>query len=187
MAPYYARIKPKSNVKLSDFDPGADSDLDKDEGEQATAKLDAELRELYDLFTEAATHSLLIVLQGRDAAGKDGTVRHLMGSINAMNCRVTPFKVPTPEEASHDFLWRIHAAAPSHGQSAIYNRSHYEDVLVVRVHNLVPDKVWKSRFDRINEFESLLISADTILLKFYLHVSAEEQEQNGRPHHDGKR
>src|SRR5262249_40020547 len=121
-------------------------------------------------------HALLIVLQGLDGAGKDGTIRHIMAGMNPQTCRVTSFKQPTPEELEHDFLWRVHPHAPRRGDVAIFNRSHYEDVLVVRVHELVPKKVWSRRYDSINAFEqNLCLENDTTLLKFFLHISKEEQ------------
>jgi PPK2 family polyphosphate:nucleotide phosphotransferase len=135
------------------------------------------MTELFDLLFYAGKHSLLIVLQGRDTSGKDGTIRSLLSYSNAQSCRVIPFKVPTPEEVAHDFLWRVHQQTPGRGSIAIFNRSHYEDVLVARVHKLVPDPVWKRRYDHIDNFERLLLDADTILLKFYLHISRDEQEQ----------
>ena len=118
---------------------------------------------------------MLIVLQALDAGGKDGTVRHVFRAFNPQGASVHPFKVPTPEEAAHDFLWRAHAAAPARGHIAIFNRSHYEDVLVARVHGLVPEKVWRKRYDRINDFEKNLAQAGTHILKFFLHISPAEQ------------
>ena len=119
--------------------------------------------------------SLLIVLQGRDAAGKDGTIRHVFGPMNPQGTRVTSFKVPSKEEMAHDFLWRCHRAAPKTGMVGIFNRSHYEDVLVVRVHDLVPKKIWSKRYDHINAFERLLADKGTVILKFYLHIDRDEQ------------
>ena len=119
--------------------------------------------------------SLLICLQGRDAAGKDGTINHVLGAMNPQGCPVTGFKVPSKEEAAHDFLWRYHKAAPAKGQVAIFNRSHYEDVLVVRVHDLVPKSVWSKRYRHINAFEKMLHDNGTHILKFYLHIDPGEQ------------
>jgi PPK2 family polyphosphate:nucleotide phosphotransferase len=121
--------------------------------------------------------SLLIVLQGMDAAGKDGVVRKVMSAFNPQGCKAWSFKVPTAEEMAHDFLWRIHHAAPGRGEVAIFNRSHYEDVLVVRVHGLVPKAVWERRYEAINEFEARLRENGTRVLKFFLHISREEQRQ----------
>jgi PPK2 family polyphosphate:nucleotide phosphotransferase len=117
------------------------------------------------------------VLQGRDTSGKDGTIRIVMGPLNSLACNVASFKVPTANELAHDFLWRVHQQTPARGQMTIFNRSHYEDVLVVRVHKLAPKSVWKARYDHINNFEKLLAESNTIVLKFYLHISPEEQEE----------
>ena len=119
--------------------------------------------------------SLLIILQALDAAGKDGTVNHVLASMNPQGCRVYGFKTPTPEELAHDYLWRIHQATPRKGYVAVFNRSHYEDVLVVRVHNLVPEEVWSKRYDEINTFEKQLVDNGTHIVKFYLHIDAAEQ------------
>ena len=123
------------------------------------------------------TRSLLVVLQGRDTAGKDGVVRHLFGRLNPMGLDLVSFKVPTPLELSHDFLWRIHQAVPPKGKIGIFNRSHYEDVLVVRVHELVPAAVWGARYEQINGFERHLAETGTTILKFCLHISREEQRK----------
>jgi PPK2 family polyphosphate:nucleotide phosphotransferase len=133
------------------------------------------LRELQYLLYAESKRSLLIILQAMDAGGKDGTINHVLGSMNPQGTRVYGFKVPTAEEAAHDFLWRIHQAAPRRGQIAIFNRSHYEDVLVSRVHNFVPKKVWSKRFDLINDFEKNLVDSGIHILKFYLHISEDEQ------------
>ena len=123
------------------------------------------------------TRSLLVVLQGRDTAGKDGVVRHLFGRLNPMGLELVSFRVPTPLELSHDFLWRIHQAVPPKGKIGIFNRSHYEDVLVVRVHSLVPRETWKARYDRIIAFEKQLSGSGVRILKFFLHVSKGEQKR----------
>jgi PPK2 family polyphosphate:nucleotide phosphotransferase len=112
-----------------------------------------------------------------DAGGKDGTIRHVMTGLNPQACRVTSFKVPSEEEARHDFLWRVHNAVPKGGEIGIFNRSHYEDVLVARVHNLVPKAVWEARYDQINEFEDMLVENNTVILKFFLHISKDEQKR----------
>jgi PPK2 family polyphosphate:nucleotide phosphotransferase len=119
--------------------------------------------------------SLLVVLQAMDAGGKDGTIEHVFRGLNPVGCRVVSFKVPTEEERSHDFLWRIHAKTPATGEVVVFNRSHYEDVLVVRVHNLVPEDVWRPRYELINGFEANLAAAGTRIVKLYLHISKEEQ------------
>ena len=144
----------------------------------ATAAMERDDRRLdklqYLLYAEHA-RSLLIVLQGMDAAGKDGTIRHVFQALNPQGARVHAFKTPSQEEANHDFLWRTHVHAPQKGEIVIYNRSHYEDVLIVRVHGLVPKSVWSKRYELINDFEKNLTLAGTTILKFFLHISEEEQ------------
>ncbi len=174
---YAHKITGTSPVKLRDFDPEYDAGLNKEAGEAKLEKLSAELTRLQELLYAAGQHSVLIVLQGRDTSGKDGTIKAVMGPLNSLGCQVASFKVPTAEELAHDFLWRIHQQTPGKGEITIFNRSHYEDVLVVRVHKIVLDKVWRSRFGHINDFEKLLAESNTIVLKFYLHISKQEQEQ----------
>jgi PPK2 family polyphosphate:nucleotide phosphotransferase len=171
------KLTGKQPIKLRDFDPEYDAGLKREQGEEKLKKLSAELTRLQELLYAAGQHSVLIVLQGRDTSGKDGTIKTVMGPLNSLGCQVASFKVPTAEELSHDFLWRIHRQTPGKGEITIFNRSHYEDVLVVRVHKLVPDKVWRSRYVHINDFEKLLSESNTIVLKFYLHISKQEQEQ----------
>ena len=170
------RVKPGKKVDLdnlgADFKP---DNLDRKEVEQQFGSLTEKLRDLQHLMYAEDKRSLLVVLQGRDAAGKDGTIRQVFGPMNPQGCRVTSFKVPSKIEAAHDFLWRYHVAAPRRGMVGIFNRSHYEDVLVVRVHDLVPKKVWSNRYDHINAFEKLLADNGTLVLKFYLHIDREEQ------------
>jgi PPK2 family polyphosphate:nucleotide phosphotransferase len=173
----YAHHITGGRIRLKDYDPGDHGGLKREEAQEKTAELGAEMGELHDLLFAAGQNALLIVLQGRDTSGKDGLIRHLLQYINAQSARVVPFKVPTAGELAHDFLWRIHCETPARGSIAIFNRSHYEDVLVVRVHNIVPEEVWRRRYDHINHFESLLRDANTILVKFYLHINKEEQEQ----------
>lgn len=175
--PLVQSITYQSKICLDDFDPSYDAGLSKREAEQLTEKLGAEMGDLLDLLYAAGMHSLLIVLQGRDTSGKDGTIRHLLQFSNAQSTRVAPFKVPTPVELSHDFLWRVHQVVPGKGGVTIFNRSHYEDVLVVRVHELASEKIWRKRYDQINEFELLLAEANTVILKFCLLISKEEQEE----------
>jgi len=170
------RVEPDSKVDLSKVDAGF-----KDQHEShahAMPEIETYRKKLYDLqylMYAEDKRSLLICLQGRDAAGKDGTINHVLGAMNPQGCTVTGFKVPSREEAAHDFLWRYHKAAPGRGQVAIFNRSHYEDVLVVRVHNLVPEDVWSKRYEHINHFERMLSANGTHILKFYLHIDPEEQ------------
>jgi PPK2 family polyphosphate:nucleotide phosphotransferase len=171
-------VKPGDEVKLSKYDP--DDTLGWEKNHKTKSALKKSLEEIdslqYVLYAEKK-RSVLIVLQGLDAAGKDGTIRHVMSGVNPQGCHVTSFKVPSAEEAAHDFLWRIHKAVPEAGDLGIFNRSHYEDVLVVRVHNLVPKKVWSERYDQINRFESLLTENNVKILKFYLHISKDEQKK----------
>lgn len=134
-----------------------------------------ELAALHDLLYAEHKHALLIVLQGMDAAGKDGTIRHVMSGVNPQGCRVTCFKVPSDQELEHDYLWRVHQAVPERGTIGIFNRSHYEDVLVPRVHKLLPKKVIEQRYREINDFERMLAANGVTILKFFLHVSREEQ------------
>jgi len=169
-------VKPGTKVDLDQVDAGF---KDRHEShEQALPEIEAsrdKLRNLQYLMYAEGRRSLLICLQGRDAAGKDGTINHVLGAMNPQGCTVTGFKVPSSEEAAHDFLWRYHKAAPGKGKVAIFNRSHYEDVLVVRVHDLVPKKIWSKRYQQINAFERTLYENGTHILKFYLHIDAEEQ------------
>lgn len=164
-------------IKLSEIDPEFDAGLKRAEGEARFKQLVDELVELQEGLYAAGRQSLLVVLQGRDTSGKDGTIGAITGPLNSLGCRVASFKVPTEEERSHDFLWRVHKQTPQLGEIVVFNRSHYEDVLVVRVHNLAPEEVWRARFDHINAFEKLLADANTIVVKFYLHISREEQEE----------
>ena len=163
-------------MRLDRIDPGYKDGLsNKQSAVREIAEYAQRLRELqYKLYAENR-RGLLIVLQGLDAGGKDGTIRHVLGYMNPQGCRVQPFKQPTHLEAAHDFLWRAHRATPAKGEVVIFNRSHYEDVLVVRVHDLVPKVQWKARYDQINAFESLLTANSIHILKFYLHISPEEQ------------
>ncbi len=169
-------VEPSHAVKLGSVDPGyKGSGEDKGSAEAKTARHVEKLGELQYLLYAENRRSLLICLQGLDAAGKDGTIRHVMTGMNPQGTRVHSFKVPSPLEASHDFLWRVHEQAPARGEVVIFNRSHYEDVLVARVHSLVPKKVWSKRYDLINAFEKNLVEAGTIILKFFLHISEDEQ------------
>ncbi|MCZ2356814.1 MAG: polyphosphate kinase [Bacteroidia bacterium] len=165
---------PKSLEKIETKAP---KDLNKAETKAETTKLAQELGELQAVLYAMQKHSLLIVLQGLDASGKDGAVKEVFAGINPMGCLVTPFKKPTEEELSHDFLWRVHKHTPARGMIQIFNRSHYEDVLITRVHGWIDNETTKKRFQYINSFEELLQERDTHILKFYLHISHEEQAQ----------
>lgn len=170
------RVLPGSTVKLADIDPGfKDHHESHKKAAQEVEHHEKQLRKLQDLFYADGRRSLLICLQGMDTGGKDGTIHHILGAMDPQGCRVTQFRQPSTEELAHDFLWRIHQAAPPKGSVAIFNRSHYEDVLVVRVHNLVSQAVWSHRYDQINAFEKELVENDTHILKFYLHISKHEQ------------
>ncbi len=175
---YVWKVEEGSKVNLQDYDPSyTDKDTDHDDADDELAGLSKELSDLQELLAAAQQNSLLIVLQGMDTSGKDGTIRHVFSSVNPQGCYVHSFKEPTPEELAHDFLWRVHKVTPGKGIMGIFNRSHYEDVLVARVHNLVPEKVWKQRYAEINHFEELLANSKTIILKFFLHISYDEQTQ----------
>jgi PPK2 family polyphosphate:nucleotide phosphotransferase len=175
--PYAHLVDGSKKIQLSDFDPDERGGLTKEQGLERVGSLGTELGELEDLLFYAGQQGLLVVLQGIDCSGKDGAIRNILEYCNAQSCRVEPFKVPTEQELAHDFLWRIHARAPARGSMVVFNRSHYEDVVVVRVHELVPEKVWRRRYAHINHFEELLHDSNTILLKFYLHISKKEQEE----------
>ncbi len=174
---YAHRLEGERKIKLKDFDAGEDGGLERVAAEEKTARFVEELIELQELLYAAQMQSVLIILQGRDTSGKDGTISHVAGPLNSQGCAVSSFKVPTEEELAHDFLWRVHAQTPTRGHIKIFNRSHYEDVLVVRVHELAPEKVWRERYEHINAFERLLTDSSTIILKFYLHISKDEQKK----------
>lgn len=175
---YVWKVDAGSKVKLRDYDPDyTDKQSDRASADLELQKLSDEMSELQELLTAAQQQSLLVVLQGMDTSGKDGTIRHVLSHANPQGCDVHAFKEPTQEELAHDFLWRIHKVTPAKGVMGIFNRSHYEDVLVARVHNLVPEKVWSRRYEEINNFEQLLFQNGMIILKFFLYISYEEQER----------
>jgi PPK2 family polyphosphate:nucleotide phosphotransferase len=175
------RVNPGRKVSLKHVDPDSTAELKKKKkAAKEVEKLDRRLRELQYLLYSEGKRSLLICLQAMDSAGKDGTINHVLGSMNPQGTRVHGFKVPTEEEQQHDFLWRIEKQVPRAGEVVIFNRSHYEDVLVVRVHNLVPPEVWGARYDLINDFEKRLAAQGTRILKFFLHISPEEQLERFR-------
>jgi PPK2 family polyphosphate:nucleotide phosphotransferase len=169
-------VKPHAQVRLA---KKSSSETDGYKSEEAAAavlvKHRGQLADLQEVFYASEKKALLIVLQGMDTAGKDGTISHIFSGINPQGCDVTSFKVPTPMEARHDFLWRAHAAVPPRGMIGIFNRSHYEDVLSPRVHKLITDKVMRRRLDDINGFEDMLVDNDVVILKFFLHISRDEQ------------
>lgn len=171
-------VAPGTRVTLADHDPSYSGDYQHKSETKAELRRNVErLRELQEVLWAEGKHALLIVLQAMDAGGKDGTIKQVMRGVNPQGCQVTSFKVPTKEELDHDFLWRIHKEVPRRGYIGIFNRSHYEDVLVVRVHGLVPEEVWRQRYEQINQFEKLLADTGTTILKFYLHISKEEQKE----------
>lgn len=171
------RVEPKTKVKLRDIDPSFHGKhTDKESAAAELAKHEERMRELQYRLYASSTNAVLIILQGMDTSGKDGTVAHVFRAMNPQGVTVASFKEPTPEEQAHDFLWRVHKRAPAKGLVGIFNRSHYEDVLVTRVHHLAPQEVWSKRYDRIVDFEKNLVeSGGTHILKFYLHISEEEQ------------
>jgi PPK2 family polyphosphate:nucleotide phosphotransferase len=171
------RVAPGSKVDLAAIDPRSNGNLERAVAEAEFDALTTEIDDLQELLYGAGTHSLLVIMQGMDTSGKDGTVRKVFSKVSPLGSYVYSFKVPTEEELAHDFLWRVHRATPRRGLIGIFNRSHYEDVLVVRVHGLVPEPVWRARYRMINDFEHLLASSNTIILKFFLHISKEEQEE----------
>jgi PPK2 family polyphosphate:nucleotide phosphotransferase len=164
-------------VDLSAYDPGDTGGLEKKQARKWIVKNLRRMAELQELLFAEGKHGLLIVLQAMDAGGKDSTIRHVMDGFNPQGCHVVSFGVPTEEELAHDFLWRIHPHAPRLGYVSIFNRSHYEDVLVVRVKELAPREVWQARYEHINHFEQLLADSGVTILKFYLHISKEEQKE----------
>ncbi|MEM9586909.1 MAG: polyphosphate kinase 2 family protein [Planctomycetota bacterium] len=170
------RVDPDSSIRLASVKTDQSGPFDDKEAAKAyVAETIPRLQELqYRLYVEHK-QSLLVVLQAPDAAGKDGLIRKVLGQMNPQGCRTYPFKVPSKEEAAHDFLWRVHKCTPGRGKISIFNRSHYEDVLVVRVEDLVPSKVWRKRYEIINAFEKSLVESGTRILKFYLHISPQEQ------------
>lgn len=170
-------IKPGAKFRLAGIDPGDSSGTNKD---QAAQELEGHIKTLSDLaYRLYAEHrrALLLVLQGMDTSGKDGTIRHVMRAFNPQSCQVTAFKQPSIEELDHDFLWRVEKAMPRRGNIGIFNRSHYEDVVVVRVHSLVAKKEWKTRYERINAFERLASEGGTTIVKIFLHISKDEQRK----------
>ncbi len=172
-------VKQNIKVKLSDWDPDDTSGFEgnKKEGITVLKKLNEKLDVLQEMLYAEHKHKILIILQAMDTGGKDGTIRSVFEGVNPQGVKVASFKVPTPEELDHDYLWRVHPQAPGKGEIVIFNRSHYEDLLVVRVHNLAPKKVWEKRFQHINEFERMMKDEGTTILKFYLNISQDEQKQ----------
>ncbi len=179
-------VKPGDSISLNGVGKGCDLEhtpeytgayRKKGETKKPLKKLNKQMLKLQELLYAENQHALLIILQGMDTCGKDGTIRKVMAGINVQGCDVVSFKVPSVDEISRDFLWRAHKAVPQKGKIGIFNRSHYEDVLVVRVHDLVPKSVWKQRYQQINDFEKMLVENGTVVLKFFLHISKDEQKE----------
>ncbi len=169
------RIAPGAALRLDDLSPGDTGGVDKTAARDETRALNRRLEALQELLYAEGKHKVLIVLQAMDAAGKDGTIRHVFDRVNPQGVKVASFKKPTSMEIAHDYLWRVHAHTPGTGEITIFNRSHYEDVLIVRVLGLVPEERWQRRYEHIRAFEQLLADEGTTILKFYLHISKEEQ------------
>jgi PPK2 family polyphosphate:nucleotide phosphotransferase len=171
-------VEPGKKLKLSRRDSSEKGKFDdREEAEPVVAKNLAKLSELQEVLYAESKRSLLVVFQAMDAGGKDGAIRHIFSGVNPQGCQVTSFKSPSSLERAHDFLWRVHQQVPPRGMIGIFNRSHYEDVLIVRVHNLVPKDVWSKRFEHINNFEHMLADEGVTILKFFLHISKDEQKQ----------
>ena len=171
-------VKPGSKVKLKDIDPNDDGGIkDREEAEAQLGVDRVELSELQEKLYAENERSVLVILQAMDTGGKDGTVKHVLSGLNPSGCEISSFKAPSFEERDHDFLWRIHHRMPRRGNIGLFNRSHYEDVLIVRVHEMVPPAVWKRRYDEINRFEELMTDMGTTVVKFFLHISKDEQKR----------
>jgi PPK2 family polyphosphate:nucleotide phosphotransferase len=172
------RVDPGDKLRMNKLDPAyKGKHASKAEAEQETENYRQKLARQQAVLYAEHKHSILVVLQALDAGGKDGTVNHVFSALNPQGARVAGFKQPTPAELAHDFLWRVHPLAPARGEIAIFNRSHYEDVLVTRVHKLIDKATWTERYQRIHDFEALLVENGTTILKFFLHISKEEQLQ----------
>jgi PPK2 family polyphosphate:nucleotide phosphotransferase len=173
------KIKPGEKVCLDDWDPGDTSSFEgkKEDALQQLKELSKKMEQLQEMLFAEHKHKVLIVLQSVDTGGKDGTIKHVFEGVNPQGVKVARFGTPTPEELDHDFLWRVHAKVPKNGEIVIFNRSHYEGVLVERVHKLTPKEIWKARYQEINNFEQLLSNEGTAILKFYLHISKDEQKK----------
>jgi PPK2 family polyphosphate:nucleotide phosphotransferase len=181
------RVTPKSKVDLSQYDTYYDGEISKKDGKKMLEEYGKTLRDLQELLFAERKQKVLVVLQGIDTSGKDSTIENVFGKVNPQGTKVVNFKVPTPIELAHDYLWRVHPHTPGKGEIVIFNRSHYEDVLVVRVHELMPKSVWEKRYDHMNAFEQLLADEGTTILKFFLHISKKEQAERflarlDRPH-----
>ena len=171
-------VDPGRKLKLDDLKTDDTGHFkDKDDAAKPVKQNLKKLRKLQDVLYAQGKHALLVVLQAMDGGGKDGTIKHVFSGVNPQGCSVTSFKVPTPQELAHDFLWRVHRATPARGMIGIFNRSHYESVLVERVKDLTPQKIWSKRYDHISNFEQMLADEGTTILKFFLHISWDEQKK----------
>jgi PPK2 family polyphosphate:nucleotide phosphotransferase len=173
------RVKPGTKIDLAKLDAG-DTDAFKGtrkEAEEKLLSLNERLEVLQESLWAERKHKVLVVLQGMDTSGKDGTIRHVFEGVNPLGVRVAAFKAPTEEELDHDFLWRVHSKVPGRGEMVIFNRSHYEDVLAVRVRKILPPEVWRTRYEQINDFERLLTETGTVILKFFLYIDKDEQKE----------
>ena len=171
-------VAPGAKLRLTDATAAAPKDApSKGDAVENVERLGARIDELQDVLYAEGKRALLVVLQGRDTSGKDGTIRKVFGPLDPLGIVIASFKAPTPLELAHDFLWRVHQAVPPKGTIGVFNRSHYEDVLVVRVHQLVPEAVWRARYDQINRFERILTENGVTILKFFLHISRDEQRE----------
>lgn len=176
MIPCSTKIASKKDFRDRGFDTLPGKKFEKDDSLEKLEKLKLELEELQEQLYAAGSHAVLVVLQGMDTSGKDGAVRKVFASLNPQGCRVESFKAPTSEELAHDFLWRVHRVVPKRGMISVFNRSHYEDVLITRVHNLVSEEECKQRYLHINAFEQLLVDSNVIVIKFFLNISKDEQK-----------
>jgi PPK2 family polyphosphate:nucleotide phosphotransferase len=172
-------VKPGAKLDLAKLDAGSTRGFkgSKKEAEERLRELTEKLEALQEALWAEHKHKVLVVLQGMDTSGKDGTISHVFEGVNPLGVRVASFKAPTAEELDHDFLWRVHPKVPGRGEIAIFNRSHYEDVVAARVRRLVPPEVWRSRYRQINDFERLLAETGTVILKFFLHIDKDEQKE----------
>ena len=172
-------VKSGEKVNLAEWDPNDTGEFmgNKKQARAETRQINKRLQKLQDLLYAEHKHKILVILQGMDTSGKDGAIRHVFSGVNPQGLRVANFKEPTQEEQEHDFLWRVHQRVPAQGELVVFNRSHYEEVLIVRVHKLVPQTVWKKRYDQINDFESMLAETGTTILKFFQYIDKDEQKK----------
>ena len=171
------RIPPGTRLEIASINAEPPDQLTKQDAKKKAKQLNRRLEALQELLYAEGKHKLLVVLQAMDTGGKDGTIRMVFDGVNPLGVKVASFKKPTPEELAHDYLWRIHRHTPNYGEITIFNRSHYEDVLVVRVHRLVPETIWSKRYQHIKAFEQALVEEGTTILKFYLHIDRDEQKR----------